>query len=404
VPYLEPNCSTAECDWLPYGSLGICSGVKNITEFAMNDSGIISLARAQISNLYNSSSQSAALVFIPERYSPTYVVVSNFIPSPTKAFNQSVTNTMHANLFIAYSNEPLNISAGFDNNLNGFHFLEVALYWCTKSYSTSVKNGTSTTVELFTKSEILTPQAANMSRSLSVFYNAGFTGCYDPHSPPCQGYGGTEVDFAAPDGLPLDSKPKYWVDLWTALAMSFTTHFAMMGGALQTAGLTIYAENSDTALGLSTALFGDRIGLEPYPLEVQLQNIQQTAANIARGLTNALRKLPPAPGQQSLVYGTAYIPQVVFTVRWPWMFLITCQLVLTWVLLWRTIRMNMKAHLEVMRGDLMATGHIFQISPVLPQMFSTISALHSAAGNIIVRLQQGEVAQGVKLLREDPAK
>ena len=74
----------------------------------MNDSGIISSTRAQISNLYNSSSQSAALVIIPERYLPTYVVVSNFIPSPTKAFNQSVTNTMHANLFIAYSNEPLN--------------------------------------------------------------------------------------------------------------------------------------------------------------------------------------------------------------------------------------------------------------------------------------------------------
>jgi len=395
LSYVEPKCSTADCDWPIYGSLGICSEVKNITTLARNDPVITNLTTAKIASLYNSSKESVALFAIPERYLPTSVLVNGFVFSPTGVFNQSVADTMSADLFIAYSNKALNISEGFDD-LSNFQFLEMAFYWCVKSYSTTVKNGTATTIELSRRSEIMSPKPGNASTSLNTFGNIGFRSCYKTNPPRCRGYGGTDVVFAPPEGLPPTSPTRFWMDLWTALAVSYTIHFNIGGGLLQTEDLTIYAHEGDTSLALSTALFGDRMGLEPHPPDIQLENIRRTAENIARGISNALRILPSIVDEQSSWNGTAYFPQVVFTVRWPWLFLISGQLMLTWILFFYMIWLNNRWDLEPLRDDFFATGHIFQISNILPRIFDTIGGLRQVAGDIPVLLQRDT---GTRVLR-----
>lgn len=126
--YVDASCSAADCDWPVYDSLAICAATKNITDFARNSNDIKDLTKKKITSLINSSSASPPLLFEPHFSLPAYMIVSNVILAPTGAFNQTVVDAMHADLFVAYSNNPINISAGFDGDLSSFHFIEMGLF------------------------------------------------------------------------------------------------------------------------------------------------------------------------------------------------------------------------------------------------------------------------------------
>ena len=358
--------------------------------------------------MYTTSSESVTLEPEPMRYLPTNVITIHGIRAPTGVFTRAVSDAMHADVAIAYTYEFINLSEEFEQTLEKFHVLELALYWCTRSLSTSTKNGTSTTTEHSSFSQILTPQPADFSRSLSFYYNKDYIKCYDPSLPPCQGYGGTKVAFAPPpdDALPPSTRAEFWSDLWTALAGSYVVHETLAGGILQTPALTVYASLGGAGPAFSTALFSDSLGLMPYGPGAQMRNMRQTGVNIAHGLTNALRRVPPPPAPVhegrddrqgpvlAEIAGTAYVPRVVFRVRWQWLVLVSLQVVVAWFLFGTVTRLNRKSGLAPIRRDLVPTGHVFQASNVLPEGVSSAAEMTMVAKTRIVKLDHREQGKG----------
>lgn len=278
---------------------------------------------------------------------------------------------MHANLFVAYADEPVSMATGFDPaQLARFQFLDVALYWCITQYTTTYTTGVAKTVELASHArlapESLTRIASTLPNSprlgaLDTFYNADFSkACYSPRDdgPACVGFGGVDIVLEPPPGTPQ----VYAVDLWTALAASYLTYFTLTGGLLQMWGLTEFAREGDVALALSAAIFGDRFGLAAYPREEQLVRMERLVGNIARGLSNGLRILAGADGigeNAQVVRGTVLVQQTVLVYEWRWLTWLAVQLALvTGILLW-TVWNRRGGTVPVMKDSILAVADIF---------------------------------------------
>jgi hypothetical protein len=391
IPHIRPRCSSADCDWPIYGSLALCSDVIDITDIAHSPQGALLMfqARQRMQSLYNLTGASIALSIIPSQYAPVYAVVSGIVPLPTGVFNQSVVSAMHADMFIAYANEPLDLSRGFnDDDLSKFKFFELGLFWCTKGYRTIVQKGSPMTEEVSTKFEVLSP--SNPQQSLNVFWNFGFSTCYMPNASTCTGYGGVEVELAPPDNLPPGSNQRFLLELWTSLALSFGTMSQLTGGLLQTAGLTTYAIVGDVHYAVSAALFGDRLGLEAYPPDVQFLNIKQMTENIARGLTNGLRSLEPSDGKPALVNGTAYEARLFLNLQAPFLTLIAAQWLGTTALLIATIVVSRRSRVEIFRNDVIAPTQVLGPLPELPGRPLTLDGIKAEAKKCAIRLETTE--------------
>lgn len=174
--------------------------------------------------------------------------------------------------------------------------------------------------------------------------------------------------------------------------MSFIIEISITGGILQTADLTVFVRGGDASLALSTALFGDQPGLQPYPPDVQLQNIEGTARNIARELSNRMRLLTPAAGQApAVVEGTAYTLRAVYTVRPYWLALVVVQTIAAWLILLRTVWLSWRYRLEAIREEPLAVEHIIMRSDVLPWRVDHVGELVGVARNTVVRLYRDRV-------------
>lgn len=207
-----------------------------------------------------------------------FPIVMGLLDRPTNAFNKSVTDLMLIDTFVAYTNELLNNSATFD--MSKIKYLEVALWWCTKTYSTEVMAGNATTVEISTTSQLKEPASA----PLNMPWALGFYTCYTAGT--CNTtYGGSVASLEPPPGA--SGPESYTIHIWTELTASALLAATMFDSVFMDRTRGVVSSNGGgiaKAFGLS--ILGDFLSTSSPPPEVQMANTRALIANIARSTTN----------------------------------------------------------------------------------------------------------------------
>jgi hypothetical protein len=102
-----------------------------------------------------------------------FPIVMGLLESPTGAFNRSVTELIVSDSFIAYTNDPVSTSDPLDVSAAEYTYLEVAFWWCTKTYATMVSQGQATTTEIATLTK-----ARHLNNTVNVVWDPKFYPCY----------------------------------------------------------------------------------------------------------------------------------------------------------------------------------------------------------------------------------
>jgi hypothetical protein len=219
-------------------------------------------------------SQYGAAVFNQVKTTPLYVAFVMPFPQSTNEFTESPPQTVIAQSFIGYSNELLVL----DNNtdLTKFQYIGVSQYFCTQSFSTTVKEGISNTTELAYTNKII---SSTTTDSVNAMWNAAlFEQVCDPGP-----LTGTTITLGGPAGL---SNETYLIDVCTATYFSEVYLTGISGGI----ALNLEREVDETigqieqALGI--AIYGEfNIPGIPDP-ETQYANVKTMMENIGRSFTS----------------------------------------------------------------------------------------------------------------------
>ena len=208
-----------------------------------------------------------------------FPIVIGLLDGPTKAFNQSVTDLMLSDSFVAYTDEMVNNSATFD--MSKIKYLEVAFWWCTKTYSTKVAGGEATTVEVSTRSQLKKPSSSSMNMPWAL----DFYPCY--HSGTCnKTYGDKEAHLEPPPGA-VGDETSYKIHLWTELTASALLAATMFDSVFMDRTRGVVSSNGGgiaKAFGLS--ILGDFMSTASPEPSIQLANTRALVGNAARSVTN----------------------------------------------------------------------------------------------------------------------
>jgi hypothetical protein len=365
----------------------VCSEVVNLT--AAGNATLLKklsvMADQRLGALLNSTSlfMSEGLfftVFPLTSLPPAFPTLVGEMPNPSGMFNASVTQLMVGNYFVAYSNDLL---TGSDIATSPLLFLEVALFWCTKSYTTQVRNGMPTTVEEGSTAFVLTPDP----HTLNFAWSLDFAVCYISQN--CaQTLGGLEVEL---EGPPMSRgsngsfyyDTRYTVNVWTSLLSSVLLGSAVYDSLLmdQTRGI-IVSTGGGVAQAFATAMFGDFLATTAPSQAEQFESAKGIAANLAGSITNqsvqSYNSLMPAldglmsdmllhsvrsgdtrlvggNDRQSTVFGTVYTPQTFVRIRWEYIGLLATQIGLTSCFLAAIVIVTLNTRTETLKGSSLVT-------------------------------------------------
>ncbi|KAK1757952.1 hypothetical protein QBC47DRAFT_294676 [Echria macrotheca] len=353
VPEVEPTCSSGRCTWPLYGSLAICGDIANIT--ARGDVQLLeslgNITEKRLGVLFNTTLATVQAFgfesFFFQSVPVVFPVVVGLLDQPTNAFNKSVTDLMTSDAFIAYTDEPLNNSAAFD--MSKIKYLEVAFWWCTKTYETSVTAGEPKTVEVATRSELKEP-TSSLNMPWSQFYQCYTAGTCN------QTYGAQTARLEPPHGAdgPDDD---YVIHVWSELTASSLLAATMFDSVFMDRTRGVVAGGGIAkAFGLS--ILGIFMATKSPPPDAQLSNMQNLVANAARSMTNLIRegntRLNRRDGS-AIVTGTVLTPQTFVRIHWEWTAMLASQLVLTTVFLTLTIVSTRRAQMQVIKCSSLAT-------------------------------------------------
>lgn len=281
-----PQCPSANCNWPTYGSLGICSELANLT--AKGNETVLSNLRQTTGYKLAAAFNSPAVLEDPSSYRNkwnesfplSYPIVIQSIPDPSYVLNDTIRGTVASSHFIAYSDTLVSPSASPD--VRTFKFLQLNLFWCTKAFSTEIKDGNHSTLETGSSIEVLQPSPWGLNMAWSI----DFIACYNTGS--CgKLINGRRAVLMAPPGTKAPAT--YEVEIWSGLAASayltqtlsevfFLDHNR---GAISLGGSSGVA-----AAAFGVALIGNMFDAAAPPLEKQLEDVQGIAKNIAASLTN----------------------------------------------------------------------------------------------------------------------
>ncbi|TPX12036.1 uncharacterized protein E0L32_007339 [Thyridium curvatum] len=291
VPEVIPVCSSGECRWPVYGSLGICGAVANLTALG-NETLLASLKNitsSRLDDIFNSTldmvyslTYTESLASVPA----SFPIVIGPVPSASGAFNDSITELLINDHYLAYSDELLtNVTA---SDLSHIKFLEIGFHWCTKSFSTEVRKGVHVTEEI---GRVATTVKSSQY-SLNFGWNPTIYPCYMAGT--CnQTYGGVDIELAAPPGVPDGGT--FTVNVWTSLIASALIFGAMYDSVLIDGLRGLVASNGGgMGQAFAASLFGDFMTFQMPTPEQQLDGVQNITQNMARSMTNLGRHAPDA--------------------------------------------------------------------------------------------------------------
>ncbi|KAK4194537.1 hypothetical protein QBC40DRAFT_290624 [Triangularia verruculosa] len=358
VPEVRANCSSGDCTWPAYGSLAVCSGVANLS--AINNPGLHSSLRNATEKRLRLLLQTSNITAGSAGYGNFYMAINEVFPviiglldRPTGAFNQSVTELMVSDSFIAYTEEMVSTSSdsdALDDMMAKVKYLELAFWWCTKSYVTEVTQGQSVTTEV----SVLSRAKEGMNNTLNVAWDHSFYPCYSAGR--CnETYGGTEMVLEKP--AETAEQVDFTVHLWTSLTASMLIASTMLDSLLLDRTRGVVASNGGgSAKAFAFSLLGDFLTTELPPPEKRLADVQTVMSNAARSMTNLVRQGTTRMFRsEAVVQGRVYTSQAFVKIRWEWMGMLTTQLVLTALFLALTAAATYMSRVQVIKSSSLAT-------------------------------------------------
>ena len=271
LPGVDPICSSGDCDWPIYGSLGICAEIVNLS--ASTNSSLLFWLQEVF--LYDLRDSQYSTVIAEVGSGPYYLAVHGPFPEPSTEFKEAPPQTVISQAFICYANNPINITD--DAELAKVQYIGVSLYFCTQSFSTTVKGGIHNTSELAYSNNIL---SSSTTESMNSYWNTALYG-----GPICDPgpLTGSTVTLSGPPGL---SNETYTIDFCTGVYLSGLYIVGTSGGVLLDLELTVAETVGQISQALGIALYGEfNSSTIPDPA-TQYGNIKLMMENIGRSLTS----------------------------------------------------------------------------------------------------------------------
>jgi hypothetical protein len=285
IPYVAPDCSTGHCAWKPYGSLGLCSTVANLSEEAGAPliANLTAITTRRVEALYNRTASFLSdgliySIFPSSTVPPSFPVILGPLSGPTGTQNQSVNELLLGSYFLAYSDTLLTAETVRGAN---FKFLEVSYHWCTKTYLTEVKAGLHNTTRIGTMSK----SKSSRPHVLNFAWAPDFGSCYVQGT--CHlDLGGLAVELEPPPGVE-DTDERYWVNVWSSLMGSIIIGETMHDSILMDATRGIVTSmGGGISQSFASSLFGDYMATESPDRETQTRNIRGILDNLEVSMTN----------------------------------------------------------------------------------------------------------------------
>jgi hypothetical protein len=271
LPGVDPICSSGDCDWPIYGSLGICAEIVNIS--ASTNSSLLSWLQ-EVFLIAIQKSQYATV--ISEAGSALYyLAVLVPFPEPSTEFKEAPPQTVISQAFVGYFNNPVRLTN--DTDLAKIQYIGVSLYFCTQSFSTTVKGGIHNTSELAYNNNIL---SSSTTESMNSYWNLALYG-----TPICDPgpLTGSTITLSGAAGL---SNETYTIDFCTGVYLSGLYIIGTSGGILLDLGRSITDTVGQISQALGIAIYGDfNSSAIPDPA-TQYGNIKFMMENIAKSLTS----------------------------------------------------------------------------------------------------------------------
>jgi hypothetical protein len=264
LPGVDPICSSGDCDWPVYDSLGICTEVVNIS--ASTNSSLLSSLLDVFLNDFRYSQYAA--VFAEAGSGPYYLAGFVPIPFPLTEFKEAPPQTVISQAFVGYYNSPINITN--DADLAKLQYIGVSLYFCTQSFSTTVKGGIHNTSMLEYTNDII---SSSNTQSLNSFWTGELF-----QRPDC----GPKITLGGPRGY---FNEVYQIDFCTAVYLSDVIVIGTAGGILLGLDRSVTDTVGQISQALGIALYGEfNSSAIPDPA-TQYGNIKLMMENIGRSLT-----------------------------------------------------------------------------------------------------------------------
>ncbi|KAK4656893.1 hypothetical protein QC762_0040260 [Podospora pseudocomata] len=358
VTELRANCSSGDCIWPAYGSLAVCGGVANLS--TVNNPALHDRLRKTTEKRLQLLLQTSNITAGSAGYGNFYTAIDKVFPviiglldEPTGAFNQSITDLIVSDSFIAYTEEMVSTSSDADalaEMMSKVKYLELAFWWCTKTYETEVTQGQSVTREVSTLSQV----TSELNNTLNVAWDPKFYPCYSTGQ--CNDtYGGAEFTLERPPNA--EDSVDFTINVWTSLTASMLLASTMLDSLLLDRTRGVVASNGGgSAKAFAFSLLGDFLTTELPPPEKRLADIQTVMHNAARSMTNLVRAGTTRLSRpESVVQGSVYAPQAFVRIRWEWMGMLTTQLVLTTLFLVLTVAATYMSRVQVIKSSSLAT-------------------------------------------------
>jgi hypothetical protein len=271
LPGVDPICSSGDCDWPIYGSLGICAEIVNIS--ASTNSSLLSWLQ-EVFLIAIQKSQYATV--ISEAGSALYyLAVLVPFPDPSTEFKEAPPQTVISQAFVGYFNNLVRLTN--DTDLAKIQYIGVSLYFCTQSFSTTVKGGIHNTSELAYNNNIL---SSSTTESMNSYWNLALYG-----TPICDPgpLTGSTITLSGAAGL---SNETYTIDFCTGVYLSGLYIIGTSGGILLDLGRSITDTVGQISQALGIAIYGEfNSSAIPDPA-TQYGNIKFMMENIAKSLTS----------------------------------------------------------------------------------------------------------------------
>lgn len=271
LPGVDPVCSTGDCDWPTYGSLGICAEIVNIS--ASTNSSLLSELQEEF--LIELRDSQYSTVFAGAGSGPYYLAVVMPFLYPSTEFKEAPFQTIISQYFIGYFNSPVNLTDNAD--LAKIQYTGVSLYFCTQSFSTTVKGGIYNTTELGSSSTIL---HSSTNKTINSVWNTAIEGIHicDPGPET-----GSTITLGGAIGLANET---YTIDFCTGSYLSQLYVIGTSGGILLDLDRAVQDTVGQISQALGDAIYGGFNASTIPDSTTQYENVKLMTENIATSLTN----------------------------------------------------------------------------------------------------------------------
>ncbi|KAK3356527.1 hypothetical protein B0T25DRAFT_603008 [Lasiosphaeria hispida] len=368
---MVPNpiaCSTGDCDFPDIVTVGVCSDVSDITHL-LKTTEPPPREWPNMPGLSSNRTWSAALpagqnLTIPSLFAFDFFLTLDLAPSLSF---QHIQNQTFANIYLIYSNV---IGLNTPQARVEFQAVEMAWYWCTKSYSINVARGITRWQEISRSAQILddSTTAVNMPSNLD------FILCVFELTPKkCEENSWGNLTLAPPPGFerhpPLVINELASLGLSAFLTMSFwngvksplnlaSTSELEIGseseGMFRALGRKFFRIQGDLSLAFAINMYRDFLGVVDPSSQVPI--LRNLTTNIASGIENFIRsdwkahRLTARPVNGTVIAETAFVH-----IRWPWLTYLLAELTLSSLFLMAIIGWAAFTKVEMLGGSALAT-------------------------------------------------